>query len=78
METSEKRVVKDYMNENSVIINDLKIAINRIENFFNNANKELVEGVNKDPTCFIEEIKRQNDDLKTLIEKSQRILNSLY
>lgn len=78
MEVTEKRVVKDYMNENSAIINDLKITINRIEDFFNNANKELAESVNKEPTCFIEEIKRQNDDLKTLIEKSQRILNSLY
>lgn len=79
METMcEKRSVKDYMSENSAIINDLKITINRIEEFFSNTNKELVESVNKEPTCFIEEIKKQNDDLRTLIEKSQRILNSLY
>ena len=78
MEAMEKRSVKDYMNENSAIINDLKITINRIEDFFSNANREVAECVNKEPTCFLEEIKKQNDDLKTLIEKSQRILNSLY
>ena len=39
MGTIEKHSVKDYMSENSAIINDLKITINRIEDFFNNANK---------------------------------------
>jgi hypothetical protein len=75
--TIEKRSIKDYISENTAIINDLLITINHIDVFVqgDKNHKENIE--NPEPSCLFEEIRVQSNDLKIALEKAQEILEIL-
>lgn len=69
--------IKDYVSENSAIINDLTVIINNIDAFIQ-GDKDHKENVEKSTlNCLMEEIRNQNNDLKTVLEKAEKILNIL-
>ncbi len=69
--------IKDYLSENSAIIKDLKITINSICVFLVNDDKSKEEVKQAEVDCLMTELRQQNDDLKTIIEKASKILNTL-
>lgn len=73
----EKKSIKDYVSENSAIINDLKTIIDNMASFIVNDNKNQESTSTPEVNCLVSELSKQNDDLKTIIEKASKILNIL-